>query len=123
MDGLMDARCRIELLGGQRVVQGERVLTRFRTQKAAILLAYLAYHPDRSHPRELLFELLWPEVELEVGRNRLRMTLSFLRRPLEPPGVPAERCRRGRRHNWGQLLRLSVQWLRWRQPDRLLAGA
>jgi len=35
----MDARCRIELLGGLRVHQGEREITRFRTQKAAALLA------------------------------------------------------------------------------------
>jgi predicted ATPase/DNA-binding SARP family transcriptional activator len=85
----MDARCRIELLGGLRVTQGERVVTRFRTQKAGSLLAYLAYYRAQSHPRERLIELLWPEVEPAAGRHRLNMTLSFLRRPLEPPGVPA----------------------------------
>src|SRR5438876_10347187 len=85
---LMDARCRIELFGGLRITQGERVITRFRTQKAASLLAYLAYHFPQAHPREVLIEMLWPEVEPATGRNRLRMALTFLRHPLEPPGVP-----------------------------------
>ncbi|MCW3100975.1 MAG: putative ATPase [Chthonomonadaceae bacterium] len=85
----MDARCRIELLGGLRITQGERVITRFRTQKTASLLAYLAYHLPQAHPREVLIEMLWPGVEPAPGRNRLRMALTFLRHPLEPPGVPA----------------------------------
>jgi predicted ATPase/DNA-binding SARP family transcriptional activator len=85
----MDARCRIEMLGGLRITQGERVITRFRTQKAASLLAYLAYHLQQAHPREVLIEMLWPGVEPASGRNRLRMALTFLRHPLEPPGVPA----------------------------------
>jgi predicted ATPase/DNA-binding SARP family transcriptional activator len=84
----MDARCRIELLGGVRVLQGERVITRFRTQKAGTLLAYLAYHLPRAHPREVLIELLWPDVEPTAGRHRLSMALSSLRHQLEPPGVP-----------------------------------
>jgi len=48
----MDPRCRIELLGGLRVAQGERVITRFSTQKTGALLGYLAYYGDRAHPRE-----------------------------------------------------------------------
>jgi hypothetical protein len=39
-----DPRCRIELFGGLRLLQGDRVITRFRTHKAATLLAYLALH-------------------------------------------------------------------------------
>src|SRR5687768_15331048 len=83
----MDKRCRVELLGGLRVQVQERIITRFRTQKAAALLAYLAYYRERSHPREILIELLWPEVDLEVGRHRLSTALSSLRLQLEPPGV------------------------------------
>lgn len=85
----MNARCRIELFGGLQITVGERVITRFRTRKAASLLAYLAYHLPQAHPREALLEMLWPEVEPATGRNRLRMALTFLRHPLEPPGVPA----------------------------------
>ncbi len=54
----MDVRCRIELLGRLRVQQGDREITRFRTQKTGALLGYLAYHLERTHPRELLMDLL-----------------------------------------------------------------
>jgi DNA-binding SARP family transcriptional activator len=54
----------------------------------ADLLAYLAYFRRRSHPRELLIELLWPEVEPDTGRHNLSVALSLLRQLLEPPGVP-----------------------------------
>lgn len=47
------------------------------------LLARLALYPQRSHPRETLCELLWPEVEPEVARTRLRHTLRSLRSQLE----------------------------------------
>lgn len=43
------------------------------------LLAYLAYYLDRTHPREVLFELLWPECLPEAGRERLSTELSSLR--------------------------------------------
>jgi DNA-binding SARP family transcriptional activator len=59
----------------------------FRTQKAASLLAYLSYHSRRTHPRETLIELLWPECDLDVGRHRLNVTLSSLRRELIAPGL------------------------------------
>src|SRR5262245_45687189 len=85
----MNPRCRIELLGGLRVRQGDRIITRFRMQKIGALLAYLAYYPDRSHPREVLIEALWPQCDLGAGRSRLSTSLSSLRRQLEPPGVPA----------------------------------
>lgn len=85
----MEPYCRIELLGGLRAQQGERSIARFRSQKVGALLAYLAYHRDRSHSRETLIEVLWPEYDLDAGRNNLSVTLSSLRHYLEPPGVPA----------------------------------
>jgi DNA-binding SARP family transcriptional activator len=84
-----DPRCRIELFGGLRLLQGDRVLTRFRTHKAALLLAYLALHLRQSHPRDLLVDLFWPQMDLEPGRVNLSTVLTSLRRQLEPPGVPA----------------------------------
>jgi predicted ATPase/DNA-binding SARP family transcriptional activator len=82
----MDARWRIELLGGLRAQRGDRVITHFRTHKTGALLAYLAFthsggarHP-RAHRREELIELLWPECAPESGRNRLKTELSWLRR-------------------------------------------
>ena len=84
----MEALCRIGMLGGLRVQQGSRTITRFRTQKGAALLAYLAYHLGQAHPREVLTELLWPWNPPAAGRTNLRGELAALRRQLEPPGVP-----------------------------------
>src|SRR5687767_3578910 len=81
-------RSRIEMLSGLRIVHADRVITRFRTQKTAGLLAYLAYYHERSHLREHLIELLWPEADLRSGRNCLSLALSSLRRQLEPPEGP-----------------------------------
>ena len=66
---------------------GQRPLTRFRTQKTAALLAYLAFHRDRMHSREVLIEMFWPESS--AGRMSLSVALSALRAQMEPPGVPA----------------------------------
>jgi predicted ATPase/DNA-binding SARP family transcriptional activator len=72
-----------------QVRQGERLITRFSTQKTGALLAYLAYRLQHGPvSREVLIELLWPECELDAGRARLSTALSSLRHQLEPPGVP-----------------------------------
>src|SRR5262249_10188290 len=81
--------CRIELLGGFHVQQAGHRITRFRTQKAGGLLAYLAFRLGQSHSRAALAELLWPEDDADPARERLRSALASLRRQLEPPGVPA----------------------------------
>jgi predicted ATPase/DNA-binding SARP family transcriptional activator/uncharacterized protein HemY len=79
----------IHLLGELRAVHDEQVITRFRRHTAGVLLAYLAYHRQRSLPREELIELLWPECDPAAGRDRLSTDLSSLRRQLELPGIPA----------------------------------
>src|SRR5579862_8826943 len=79
---------RIQLLGGLQAHRGERTQTHFETRKAAALLAYLAFYPQRSHPREALAEQLWPDEEPEVVRDRFRQALSALRRALEQPDLP-----------------------------------
>src|ERR1043166_7329566 len=79
---------RIELFGGLRARQAHRLITRFRTQKTGALLAYLAYFRGRTHGRETLIELLWPEVPEESGRHSLSQALSSLRSQFEPLGVP-----------------------------------
>ena len=83
----MDVRCRIELLGRLRVTQGNREITRFRTQKTGALLGYLAYYIQSAHPREVLAEVVWPGEVPAAGRNSLSVALSSLRHQLEPPGV------------------------------------
>src|SRR5579862_9313531 len=81
--------CRIEMLGSLRVVLPDRTFDRFRTQKTALLLAYLAHHRNRALPREHLIALLWPEADLDAGRDSLTTALASLRRQLEPAGAVA----------------------------------
>src|SRR5579871_6613531 len=80
---------RIQMLGAFQVQQGERLITRFRYQKAAALLTYLAFYHERTHPREQLIERFWPDFSPDAGRNNLSNILASLRHQLEPPGVPA----------------------------------
>lgn len=79
---------RIELFGGLCLRHGQREITRFPTRKTAALLAYLAYYRQRPHSREELIERIWPECDLNMGRNRLSTLLAFLRRLLERPDMP-----------------------------------
>ncbi len=80
---------RIQLFGGLLVQNDNLLLTRFKTQKIAGLLAYLAYHLPQVHSREVLIDLFWPESATEAGRASLSVALSTLRNQLEPPGTPA----------------------------------
>src|SRR5579871_5858683 len=77
------------MLGGLRARRGADLITRFKSQKVATLLAYLAFYPSRPHLRDELVAWLWPDDDLEATRNRLRVTLSSLRRQIEPPGTGA----------------------------------
>src|SRR5438874_821819 len=85
----METLWSFQMLGRFRLTQGERTISRFRTLKAAGVLAYLAYHRHRSHPRETLIDIFWPESEMDSARHNLSLALSSLRHQLEPPGVPA----------------------------------
>src|SRR5688500_13344156 len=78
---------RIDLLGGLRLQHDGKGVDAPASRKAALLLAYLAYYAGREHSREALIELLWPEGDFSAARNRLSVTLTSLRRLLEPPGV------------------------------------
>jgi predicted ATPase/DNA-binding SARP family transcriptional activator len=85
---------RMELFGRLRAVpeeasrHGAAPLTRFRSRKTGLLLAYLALYPQRVHRREALIDRFWPEDEPDAARHNLRNAISWLRRQLEPPGVP-----------------------------------
>ncbi|MYM38734.1 BTAD domain-containing putative transcriptional regulator [Duganella qianjiadongensis] len=50
--------------------------------KMLALLAYLALESQRSHRREQLADLLWPQLPAEAARINLRQTLYHLRRML-----------------------------------------
>lgn len=84
-----DARPRwaVRLLGAVEAqsADGATPITHWPSRAVAALLARLALAPGRAHAREELVELLWPGVELDVGRNRLRQALSTLKSILESP--------------------------------------
>src|SRR4051794_14625000 len=73
----------IQMLGRLTARRQDQLLTRFRTRKTSMLLAYLAYN-RQPFSREYLIELLWPETDVQAGRNRLKQELSALRQQLEP---------------------------------------
>ena len=82
----MVVQSRIEMFGGLRVIQGDRVIQKFQTQKTGALLAYLAIHAPRTFSREIIAGLLWPDGDPAAIRNRLNQAVSSLRRQLHPPG-------------------------------------
>src|SRR5947209_6935472 len=74
----------IQLMGGLTIRVGDRDVRRFRIQKSAALLAYLALHLKQNQGREELMELLWPGSESDKSRKGLRNALLMLRHQLDP---------------------------------------
>ena len=70
------SQLQLSLLGTPIVKHGERTLT-FSTRKALALLVYLVVEGG-MHPRKLLSESFWPELDAEHGRAALRATLLEL---------------------------------------------
>ncbi|HSQ18537.1 MAG TPA: diguanylate cyclase [Anaerolineales bacterium] len=63
-------------------LDGRDITREFRTEKERALLAYLAVESDRSHWRDGLAELFWPERPAGVARTNLRQALTGIRRAL-----------------------------------------
>jgi DNA-binding SARP family transcriptional activator len=57
-------------------------VTKVPSGRGGMILKYLVYHHRRNLPRDQLMELLWPEAEPDMARNRLNVALSGLRREL-----------------------------------------
>src|SRR5947208_2117440 len=81
----MSTHWTFEMLGKLRLLNSHIEISNFRTTKSAEMLAHLAYFDMVQHPREVLIELLWPEVELRAGRNRLKQELCSLNGMLDRP--------------------------------------
>ena len=75
------SQLQLSLFGVPIVKHGETTLT-FSTRKALALLVYLAVEGG-AHPRKILSESFWPELDAEHGRAALRATLFELRKLLE----------------------------------------
>src|SRR5262249_33081120 len=82
----MKTTLRIDLLGELQVVRGDRVTARMAGVRAGSLLAYLARDPGKGHPREALIDLLWPDLDLDAGRDNLSKTLGQIRRAVNGDG-------------------------------------
>ena len=83
---LPEARLRIQCFGGFAISLGGRPAQRSHMgrHKARELLALLVATSGRPRPLEYLAEQLWPDVPIERARNRFHVTLSALRRAIEP---------------------------------------
>lgn len=76
----------LRLLGAAELHVRGQVLRHFGGRSGALLLAQLALAPRKVHPREALIDQLWPDADLDVGRNRLRNALSVLKASLAEAG-------------------------------------
>lgn len=78
-------RARVRTLGRFEVVgAGGHEPARWTSRKARDALKVLICRRGRALPREELIDLLWPDVDLAVGRSRLSVVLSMLRAVLDP---------------------------------------
>ena len=75
----------VKLLGQFEVLRDGRRLT-IPTRNAQSLLAYLVLNAGKSHRRERLAGLLWPDSSEENARSNLRHELWRLRKALESGG-------------------------------------
>ena len=73
------AHLAISLLGPLQVSLDEQSVGGFAYNKARALLAYLVVEADRSHPRDTIVGLLWPEMTDAAARTNLRQVLTSLR--------------------------------------------
>ncbi len=79
MSQLLTLKC----LGGLSIEVDGRPVSSLVTQKAEVLVAYLACHP-RPHSRELLATMLWDDRTQKQALSNLRTVLTSLRRHLKP---------------------------------------
>lgn len=69
---MLQERWRIEMFGGIQVRFREQDLTHFEMRRSAAFFSRLCYWPKRTHSREELTEMLWPEEDQEATRQRFR---------------------------------------------------
>jgi DNA-binding SARP family transcriptional activator/predicted ATPase len=75
-------RLSLALLGPTQITLDHHAAAGFDYAKVRALLVYLAVERERSHQRDTIAELLWPEQEQQVARNSLRQALSKLRQAI-----------------------------------------
>ena len=84
MDYVLDTTTlRIQTLGSFQVWRQEDSL-KWPTQKSKALLQILLVEPGREVPTDQILEYLWPTLQPNKAQNNLWVTVSQLRRLLEP---------------------------------------
>ncbi|KAA3644799.1 MAG: hypothetical protein DWQ07_15450 [Chloroflexi bacterium] len=74
---------KIYLLGPPKVILQNGQPAEISSDSEQALLAYLAVEKNKTHQRESLSTLLWPESEGKQARNNLRVSLHRLRQALQ----------------------------------------
>ncbi len=62
----------------------------WQRKQALTLLKYLTHHAGRAVHRERMIELLWPDSDEAQGRERLKVTIYYLRHQLRNAGLANE---------------------------------
>ncbi len=76
------ARLSLFLMGQMVVTLDNQPATGFESGKVRALLAYLGIEFGRTHSREALASLLWPDQPEQTARNNLRQALANLRQAI-----------------------------------------
>ena len=70
---------------------GQRIaIQKWERKQAITLLKYLVAHLGRPIHREALMEFLWPSIDENRGRKRLKVTIHSLRNELRTAGLPED---------------------------------
>lgn len=104
----MKPALRISLFGKFSVHLGDEVLLDHAPHKAQELLAYLALHRAKAHPRDTLADLLWHDLDTPNARKYLRQALWQLHTGLLVMG----------RTRLAQVLRVEADWLELKLDSR-----
>lgn len=72
----------LALLGPIQIALDQQPVAGFDYAKVRALLVYLAVERDRSHQRDVIAELLWPDQAPQVARNSLCQALAKLRQTI-----------------------------------------
>ena len=77
-----DGGLRIEMLGGLRVLAGERPVSdeTWKRRRARNIFAYLVSQRGRTIPRARLVDLYWPDADADAGHSSLRVTVTAVRK-------------------------------------------
>ena len=72
----------ISLLGGFQMEVGQQTISRLESRKVESLLAFLVFHQERPHPREVLVGMFWPDMPEDKAKANLRRALYVIRKAL-----------------------------------------